>query len=60
MDTYEVTIETQDRFKNEEGETTFGPVRKANVIIEAKSETEAAILARNYRTPFNNVTVSKL
>jgi hypothetical protein len=60
MDTYEVVIESQERFTNEDGETKFGPVRKANVTIEARSETEAAVIARTYRTAYNNVTVSKI
>lgn len=60
MDTYEITIETQERFTNEDGETKFGPVRKANVTIEARSETEAANLAHKFRDGYNHVTVSRI
>ena len=60
LDQYELTIETQERFTNEDGETKYGPVRKAYMNIEAKSETEAAFIARTHRTDFNNVTVNRI
>lgn len=60
MEQYEVTIESQTRQTNEDGETKFGPVTVAKTTIEARSETEAAVLAKSYRTGYNNVTVSRI
>ena len=59
MDTYEILVESQTRQTNEDGEVKFGPVIKATFAIEARSETEAAVLAKSYRTAYNNVTVSR-
>lgn len=60
IEQYEVTIESQTRQTNEDGETKFGPVTTAKSIIECKSETAAAVMANSFRTPYNNVTVSRL
>ena len=60
MEQYEVIIETQPRYVNEDGETKYGKVTAQSCVIEARTETEASNIARQYRTPFNNVTVSRL
>ena len=57
---YELRIESQDRFTNEEGETKFGPVRISIEYFDARSETEAAQIANSKRTPFNNVNVNRI
>lgn len=60
MEQYEVIIETQPRYVNEDGETKYGKVTVLSHIISARSETEAANIAHTNRTPFNNVTVNKI
>jgi hypothetical protein len=60
MEHYEVVVESQTRQTNEDGEVKFGPVTKSSFTIEARSETEAATLSKSYRTPYNNVTVSRI
>ena len=60
MEHYEITIETQERFTNEDGETKCGPVRVSHELFEAHSVTEAAVFANKKRNSFNNVNVNRV